>query len=66
MFLFDFVFILLFTLYFPTITFLTLLFYYYLFLFTVFYLHFNKFGSPSKISMPPFFNSFNQEVEEHF
>jgi len=43
MFDFDFVFILLFTLYFPIITFLNLLFYYHLFLFTVFCLDFNKF-----------------------
>ncbi len=54
MFDFDFVFILLFTLYFPTLIFLTLfvlllpLFVYY------FFLYFNKFGCPSKISMPPF------------
>jgi hypothetical protein len=56
-FLFDFVFIFIFTLYFPPITFLTLLLYYYLFLFTVFYLDFNKFGCPSKISMSPFLTS---------
>jgi hypothetical protein len=46
--------ILLFTLYFPTLIFLTFFYYYYLFLFTIFYLDFNKFGCPSKIPMPPF------------
>ncbi len=44
MFDFDFVFILLFTLYFPTFIFYPFLFYYYLFLFTIFYLDFYKFG----------------------